>query len=90
VDDASIRRPPRRNKPRERTLPDGTQVKWCPKCGKWGDHFRAGHTAANDDEDNGGDAANVATGDDDDNLVVQEDDNVSDGAFARLRMAGLF
>ena len=42
VDDASIRRPPRRNEPRERTLPDGTQVKWCPECGKWGDHFRGG------------------------------------------------
>ena len=52
-----------------------------------------GHTAANNEEDSGGEAANVATGDmdtADDNLVVQEDDEVSDGAFARLRMAGLF
>lgn len=43
VDDASIRRPPRRNEPRERALPDSTTIKWYPECGLWGDHFRAGH-----------------------------------------------
>ena len=45
MDDASIGRPTRRNEQRERTLPDGTTVKWCSECGAWGDHFRAGHPA---------------------------------------------
>ena len=97
VDEASIRRPPRRNEPRQRTLPDGTVVKWCPECGAWGDHFRAGHPAETVDpplhnnnalvQEDALVAADVSDGD----LCGEcnEDDEVSDGAFARLRMAGL-
>ena len=68
-------------------------MKWCPECGKWGDHLRAGHPVTDSGEEGSGEAANVATEDNatvEDNLVVHEDDEVYDGAFARLRMAGLF
>ena len=90
VDDASIRRPPRRNEPRERTLTNGNIVKWCPECGTWGDHFRAEYPAEDpplhpNDDAMVGDGLVVVD-------VVAEDiveDDVSDGAFARLRLAGL-
>ena len=52
-----------------------------------------GHPTADAGEEGSGEAANVATGDtasEEDNLVAHEDDEVSDGAFARLHMAGLF
>ena len=94
VDDAAIRRPPRRNEPRERTLPDVTKVKWCSECGSWTDHFRAGHPAdepAADETPTEG--ANVAIGHDSGSKEEIGDeiegDDVSDGAFARLRLAGL-
>ena len=62
VDNASIPRPPCMNKPHKRTLPDGTRVKWCPGCGEWGDHFRAGYPAEKADKETPGELANVATG----------------------------
>ena len=68
-------------------------MKWCPECGKWGDYLQSGYPVADSGEEGSGEAANVATGDNaavEDNLVVHEDDEVSDGAFDRLRMAGLF
>ena len=37
VDDAGIRNPPRPGEPRERTLPSGTEVKWCGLCAE--QHF---------------------------------------------------
>ena len=104
VDDTSIRRPPRRNEPRERTLPDGSVVKWCSECGSWGDHYRAGHPATETPpaDDVPDDDALVAAGmmgeeglslceecDDDGDVSDGVDGDVSDGAFARLRSAGL-
>ena len=58
-----IKNPPRAGEPRERTLPDGTEVKWYGLCGSWGDHYRAGHPAdavAGDDEDVNADEVNIA------------------------------
>ena len=65
--------------------------------GVWGDHFRAGHPAeAVDPPMHNNDAlvqedALVAAEVYDGDLCGEcnEDDEVSDGAFARLRMAGL-
>ena len=93
VDDTSIRRPSRRNKPRERILTDKTQVKWCLDCRKCGDHFRAGYPAAEVGDDVSGEAVNVATGDGTvvhDSFQINADDEVSDGIFTRLYMAGSF
>ena len=42
-----LRCPPRPTEPRERTLTDGTKVKWCIECSYWGEHFYAGHNAGN-------------------------------------------
>ena len=47
VDGNTLRRPPTRHQLRTKTLNDGSNVNWCSKCGYWGDHFRAGHTAKN-------------------------------------------
>ena len=86
VDDASIRNPPRPGEPRERTLPSGIEVKWCGLCGKWGDHYRAGHT-------NGEDEKEAETGDGDGHVAIveelAEDITPPSGAFARLSAAGL-
>ena len=41
VDELAIRNPPRPGEPRERTLSDDTEVKWCGLCSSWGDHYRA-------------------------------------------------
>ena len=96
VNDASICRPPRMNEPREIILPDGTVVKWCPECGVWGDHFRAGHSNQDPPPHNNDDLmvddALVAEGvvvDADLCEEVHADDEVSDGNFAQLQMAGL-
>ena len=43
VENQALSHPPQGNAPRERTLLDGTVVKWCGECGLWGDHLRAGH-----------------------------------------------
>ena len=96
VDDAALRRPPRRNEARTRTLPSGQVVHWCSECGRWGDHLRAEHPVENH-------AANVANGDqgheaEEVNSVnmaasAENVENISaedEGAFARLRRAGLF
>ena len=96
MDDASIRRPPRRNEPRERTLPDGTVVKWYLECGESDDHFRAGHLDQdplphNNDDPVGDDTLVTAGVVVDAGLCeeVHEDKEVDDGDFARLRMAVL-
>ena len=96
VDDTSIRRPPRRNEPRERTLPDGLVVKWCSECGSWGDHFRAGHLtnespSADDVPDNDALVAAGLIGEEGLEMYEEcdEDGDVSDGAFAHIRSAGL-
>ena len=86
VDETGIRNPPRPGEPRERVLPSGQEVKWCGLCGKWGDHYRAGHPVGDVDvgEPDDGDAeGNVAF---DDSVF---DDPPSEGAFARLHAAGL-
>jgi hypothetical protein len=65
-------------------------VKWCSECGAWGDHYRAGHTAEAIPEEDALVAADIILdeeGDVDGEEEVAED--LSDGAFARLRMAGL-
>ena len=87
VDDTGIRNPPRPGEPRERILPNGQEVKWCGLCGKWGDHYRAGHPiAVEGDEVEGDGEGNVAF----DKLNVDDDDPPpSTGAFARLHAAGL-
>ena len=87
VDDTGIRNPSRPGEPRERILPNGSEVKWCGLCGKWGDHYRAGHPIAIESEEaEGAGEGNVAF----DNLDVNGDDPPpSTGAFARLYAAGL-
>jgi len=65
-------------------------VKWCSVCGKWDDHFRAGHPVEEEPEE----AEEPAAG----NVGIIEDMNANngvldvdlehDGAFARLRRAG--
>ena len=82
IDGAGTRNPSRANELRERVLPDGTDVKLCGLCRKWGDHYRARHppdnaAVANDD------AANVAT------EVMDEDEEPTSGAFARSRATRL-
>ena len=39
--------PPGQGDPRERTLLDGTEVKWCSLCVEWGSNYRTGHPAGN-------------------------------------------
>ena len=78
VDSDGIRNPPRANDPREKTLQDGTEVKWCGLCGKWGDHYRAGHPE---------DSAAVAEVEA--NVAMDDDVPPTGGAFARLRASGL-
>ena len=88
VDDAGIRNPPRPGDPRERVLPSGQEVKWCGLCGKWGDHYRAGHPSeeeVKEEEAVDGDG-HVAI---EDGAVEETDDPPSSGAFARLYAAGL-
>ena len=71
-------------------------MKWCDECGSWGDHFRAEHPkqdlqAPPDDSVGGADGLVAAFDAPDEAAEVlgQEEDDVSDGAFARLRLAGL-
>jgi len=93
VDDQALRRHSRRNAPREGSISDGTNVKWCSKCGSWGNHFRSGHPVPEDQppgDEGGVDAANVGMRD----KGVEPyggppiEGNES-GAFARLRRVGL-
>jgi len=94
VDDQALRRPPRGNAPRERILPDRTNVKWCSKCGSWGNHSRLGHPAPEDQppgDEGGVDAANVDMRDkgvepDDGGPLIEEDKS---GVFACLCRAVL-
>jgi len=98
VDNTSIRRSPRRNEPRERTLPGGTRVKWCLKCGAWGDYFRLCHPTEKPSADAATpeDAGHVATdtiherGVELSGEVDVDADEVKNEAFTRLRRAGLF
>jgi len=86
VDDEALRNPPRPGAPRERTLPNGTDVKWCGLCGKWTNHYRARHPVEGEEKvSEGDDEANVAIELADD--VVEEDDPPPTGTFARLRDA---
>ena len=85
--------PSRENAPRERTLPDGTNVKLCSKCGSWGNHFRSGHPAPEDqppDDEGDVDTANVGMQDEgvesNGGSLIEEDKS---GAFSCLRRAGL-
>lgn len=78
-----MRRPPQCNQPRERTLEDGTILKWCGECGLWGNHLRANHPAIV----NRGEVGNLAE------AVLDNDDNidavVNGGVLAQLRAVGL-
>ena len=67
----------------------------CAECGSWGDHFRAQHPTQDQVQSNDAtvEEGMVASG-----AIAQEDlcqeiddgaNDVSDGAFARLRLAGL-
>jgi len=47
--DEDLHRPPRCNKPRNRILNSGNEVKWFGECGKPGDYFRAQHTSESGD-----------------------------------------
>ena len=56
-------------------------------CGKWGDHYRAGHPSAEEgkvDDGNDGDG-HVAIVEDE----VENEEAPPSGAFARLHAAGL-
>ena len=89
VDETGIRNPPRPGEPRERVLPSGEEVKWCGLCGKWGDHYRAGHPSGEDgkEEEPGDGDGHVAIAENGD--LDDEEDPPLAGAFARLHAAGL-
>ena len=82
--------PPGQGDPRERTLSDGTEVKWCSLCAEWGNHYRAGHPADNvaiDVEDNAPiSSGSISSGS---TLVTNEDAEMESEAVARLKRAGL-
>ena len=89
VDGSAIRNSPCLGEPRESTLPNDTEMKWCGICGSWGEHYRAGHSsdATNeDDEDENLDEGNVAVEQVGDDEVINQP---TSGAFIRLREAGL-
>ena len=90
ANDDALRRPPRRNEPRTRTLTSRRGVNWCRKYGEWGDHLRADHPVQNANVADGGDGVPDVDPPYAQNVVV--DDNQDEdvrGAFARLRAAGL-
>ena len=60
-------------------LQDGTEVKWCGLCGKWGDHYRAGHPTDNTAVAEGNTA----------NVAVDEDAAPTFSAFVILRATRL-
>ena len=86
----SLRNPPCPGAPRERTLVDGSEMKWCALCGLWTDYYRAGHpiTGEGNDAADDGDGNVVIEGIAEAGEVVDED-QPPNGAFARLRDAGL-
>ena len=100
VDNRALNRPPGRRDPRTRTLNNGSEVKWCPECGAWGDHLRADHTSENalvaSDVKFAGAIVGASVGagdganDDEETGMTATDTNTTqDGTFTRLRLAGL-
>jgi len=45
ANNGALRRLPRCNEPRTRTLANGREIKWCSKCGELGNRLRADHSA---------------------------------------------
>ena len=82
-----MRSPPRANEPHERTLPDGTDVKWCGLCGAWGNHYRANHLTDEESKVDGVPAGEGHVAIDD--IVDSAEDPQPTGALARLHVAGL-
>ena len=87
VDGAAMRSPPRANEPHERTLPNGTDVKWCGLCGAWGSHYWANHLAEEESKDDGPPVGegHVAVND----AIPSTEEPQPSGALARLHAAGL-
>ena len=80
-----IRDPPRSNEPRERTLINGSIVKWCGLCGKWADNYCAGHPTEEPEANEGFRHVATETMDAGDDI----DDEPAPGAFAHHRVSGL-
>ena len=87
MDDAGMRNLPNANNPREHTVPNRLEVKWCGLCGSWTDHYRDGHTGGEEKTDVEGDEAGLVTID---TVADNEDDPPPpSGAFTQLHTAGL-
>ena len=79
VDDEAYRNPPCPGEPRERTLANGAEVKWCGECDKWGYNYR---TRLPDDANDGVDGDNVAVEEDvDGDEPPEEEPDVSGAIF---------
>jgi len=59
VDGDGLRNPPCPGAPRERTLPDRTEVKWCKLCVQWTDHYRAEYPTGEENKSDKGDGDNA-------------------------------
>ena len=88
VDQAGIRNPPRANDPHERTLADGSVVKWCGLCGRWANNYRAEHPAGPPEDAEADEGAGyVATETTDEGN--DGNDEPTPGVFAHLRASGI-
>ena len=85
-----MRNPPRPGAPRERTLPNGTEVKWCALCGQWINRYRVGYPAGEKNNFDGGDGNNAK-----ENVAIKGEEDITEvgddfpptSVFTRLRDA---